>query len=84
MKKTWNVLNEIMKPNFNHNKSVTNSLLINGSVIENNDQTCETLNSHLPALRLSNSSQCSSHLKVRRLFDIYFRSKYNLFLDHTN
>ena len=50
MKKTWNVLNEIMKPIFNHNKSVINSLLINGSVIENNDHVCETLNSHFASI----------------------------------
>ena len=46
MKKTWNVLNGILRPGHNQKKSEINSLLINGSIVENKEQICDLLNSH--------------------------------------
>ena len=46
IKKTWNILNNILKPNKIHDKSNINSLLINGTLINDKKRICETFNNY--------------------------------------
>ena len=46
MKKTWNFINGLLKPNTNRNKICIKELLVNGVIIDDGSDICNALNDH--------------------------------------
>ena len=63
MKKTWSVLNGLLKPKLNRNQNYIKSLLLNGMIFNDNQDISRILNEHFSTIgsKISQSFGHSSH-----------------------
>ena len=75
MKKTWSALNGLLKPNLNRSDRFIKSILLDGTIFEDNVSICDSLNAHFSSVGrkiAQNFSPSNHHIPTNPITNSFF------------